>query len=143
MILSPVPTGQWLHLDYYSGCRYVALKSREANQVNIFVLIIKYSKKNSPKVTVTFHEARPESLVYQDHNFHVMDLQVILDNKISLHSCNIFLIALSMSPHHVWGCRRGTPQHWAWAASYFQFGVFFWRQQGQGLIYFVSHLLIL
>lgn len=63
-------------------------------------------------MTVTLHEARPASLVYLDHNFHVVDLQVIFDDKIL--TCTViiyFLVALPMSPDQVWDCRRGTPQH--------------------------------
>ena len=33
-VISPVPTGQWLELPYYAGCRYVAYKSSQTNQVN-------------------------------------------------------------------------------------------------------------
>jgi hypothetical protein len=36
MILSPVPTGQWVELRYWPGYRYVAFKARETDQVNIW-----------------------------------------------------------------------------------------------------------
>ena len=85
MILSPVPTGQWIELRYQVGYtyRYVAYKATEMQQVNIYCLdksnieSIKYYQL----VTVSRYEARPDSLVYLDHGFPVFDLQVKLCNK--------------------------------------------------------------
>ena len=39
MILSPVQTGQWAELPYFTGCRYVAYKTGETKQVNIKIMI--------------------------------------------------------------------------------------------------------
>ena len=82
MILSPIPTGQWAELPYCPGYRYVAFKARETDQVNMLVLA-KLDKLSIliPKVsTYTHHEARPDALVYLDHDFHIMDLQVVMSN---------------------------------------------------------------
>jgi hypothetical protein len=38
MILSPVLTGKWVELANYPGCRYVAFKTKETQQVNICFL---------------------------------------------------------------------------------------------------------
>ena len=88
MILSPVPTGQWIELCYNVGYtyRYVAFKAAEKQKVNIYCLDkLRYQTfKYHQIVTVSRYEARPDSLVYLDHGFHVLDLQVILCNQISI-----------------------------------------------------------
>ena len=40
MIVSPVPTGQWIEVLYIPGCRYVAFKGKDFQhqQVNIHFL---------------------------------------------------------------------------------------------------------
>ena len=40
MIVSPVPTGQWIEVLYTPGCRYVAFKGKKVQhqQVNIHIL---------------------------------------------------------------------------------------------------------
>ena len=42
--------------------------------------------------TATLYEARPNSLVYLDHGFHVLDLQVILCNQIAILFVTIFIV---------------------------------------------------
>ena len=70
MIVSPVPTGQWVEVAFYPGYRYVAYRARERSQV----------------CTVTLFEAMPGHLVYHDHLFHVMDLKVtMLEIYMGLH----------------------------------------------------------
>ena len=39
----------------------------------------------------TYHESKPEYLIYLDHSFHVLDIKVILCNKMYI-SCNITII---------------------------------------------------
>ena len=40
MIVAPVPTGQWIEVLYFPGCRYVGFKGKQAQhqQVNIHIL---------------------------------------------------------------------------------------------------------
>ena len=38
MILSPVPTGQWIEMPYFAGHIYAAYKAIETKQVNIYCL---------------------------------------------------------------------------------------------------------
>ena len=95
MIVNPVPTGQWIELKYIPGCRYVGFKAREVqheqvnihilrSMINLTILIIKMTE-------ATYHESKPEYLVYLDHSFHVLDIKVILCNKMYI-SCNINII---------------------------------------------------
>ena len=87
MILSPVPTGQWIELRrYHEGYRYVAFKAAEKEEVNIYCLekISNLTFMYHQIFTVSLYEARPDSLVYLDHGFHVLDLQVILCNQIAI-----------------------------------------------------------
>ena len=44
MIVSPVPTGQWIELQYIPGCRYVGFKAREAQHEQVNIQIFNYDK---------------------------------------------------------------------------------------------------
>ena len=53
--------------------------------------------------TYMHHEARPDELVYLDHDFHIMDLQVIMNNEIDVtFTLFILLLALPVSFNPVW-----------------------------------------
>ena len=61
-VLSPKPIGREIHLPFYPGCRYAAIPDPSLND----------------GAYVEIHSARPASLVYHDHSFHLFDLKVIL-----------------------------------------------------------------
>ena len=46
MIVSPVPTGQWIEVQYIPGCRYVGFKAREAQNQQVNINILKYDEVN-------------------------------------------------------------------------------------------------
>ena len=46
MIVSPVPTGQWIEVEYIPGCRYVGFKAREAQHQQVNIHILNYDKVN-------------------------------------------------------------------------------------------------
>ena len=60
-IMNPKPTGEEVHLPFYPGCRYAAIPDPSLND----------------GAYVEIHSARPASLVYHDHSFHLFDLKVI------------------------------------------------------------------
>ena len=60
MVLDPKQIGQHVNLPYYSGYRYAAIPGQGIDD----------------KVEVDFYQARPVSLVYHDHCFHLMDIKV-------------------------------------------------------------------
>ena len=45
--------------------------------INLTISIIKMTE-------ATYHEAKPEYLVYLDHSFHVLDIKVIICNKMQM-----------------------------------------------------------
>ena len=49
MIVSPVPTGQWIEVQYIPGCRYVAFKASEAQLQQVNSHILNYDKANNLK----------------------------------------------------------------------------------------------
>ena len=74
--ITPVPTGGWVKLPFYPGCRYVAIPPTSTEDVRKNTY---WSLSNSIQfkvATVTFHMSRPESLVYYQYGFHLMDIQV-------------------------------------------------------------------
>ena len=46
MIVSPVPTGQWIEMVYIPGCRYVAFKGKEVQHQQVNNPILKYDYLN-------------------------------------------------------------------------------------------------
>ena len=62
---------------------------------------------------VQFHDSRPESLVYLDHIYHVMDLKVLLRSIIIYHIPNIILSleGLPVSSFTIWVCRHESVPH--------------------------------
>ena len=64
-VLTPIPTGQYVQLVYFPGLQYVACRAEESSQ---------------NMITVTVYEARPQSLVYHSHEYHVTDVKV---NKLT------------------------------------------------------------
>ena len=64
-IQTPIPTGQYVKLVYFPGLQYVACRAEESSQ---------------NMITVTVYEARPQSLVYHSHEYHVTDVKV---NKLT------------------------------------------------------------
>ena len=45
-VIQPVPTGQWLELPYYAGCRYVAYKHSQSDQVNFTIMNFRMVNNN-------------------------------------------------------------------------------------------------
>ena len=39
-ILSPLPSGEWIGVYFYPGCRYAAFPARSSEDVRMFILII-------------------------------------------------------------------------------------------------------
>ena len=60
-VLPPIPTGQYVQLVYFPGLQYVACRAEESSQ---------------NMITVTVYEARPQSLVYHSHEYHITDIKV-------------------------------------------------------------------
>ena len=46
MIVSPVPTGQWVELLYIPGCRYVGFKGKEVQHQQVDIHIFIYANVN-------------------------------------------------------------------------------------------------
>ena len=61
-ILNPQPTGQQITLPFYPDHRYAAVPGSAINNV----------------VQVNTYPVRPASLVYHDHCYHLMDIEVCL-----------------------------------------------------------------
>ena len=79
------PTGEVIHLPFYPGARYAAIPGTRFNG----------------KVQVEYYPARPVSLVYHEHSFHLFDLKVIL-SKLS--PFKFFLLRVSKISNWVqWG----------------------------------------
>ena len=76
-IVSPILTGQWLELDLYPGYTYAAYKGAKNQVVEKFLQLIVFNNFFLLQMTsLTVYDARPESLVYYSHEFHLMDLKV-------------------------------------------------------------------
>ena len=105
--MSPVLTGQWIELPYIPGCRYVGFKAAEAKHKQVSIYIFKKIKLTICIIQMTvftYHEAKPDYLVYLDHSFHVLDIKVIICNKIHLIEVSLLLLALPVPPYPVWVC---------------------------------------
>ena len=74
MVLDPKKIGKHINLPFYPGYRYAAIPDRGIND----------------KVQVDMYSARPASLVYHDHCFHLMDIKVNL--SLFHHSYLIYLL---------------------------------------------------
>ena len=46
MIVSPVPTGEWIEVLYIPGCRYVAFKGKEVKHQQVDIPILNYDNLN-------------------------------------------------------------------------------------------------
>ena len=73
-VLTPIPTGQYVQLVYFPGLQYVACRAEESSQ---------------NMITVTVYEARPESLVYHNHEYHVTDIKVKITFSKTCLKCDI------------------------------------------------------
>ena len=60
--MNPQPIGEEMHLPFYPGARYAAIPGTRSNG----------------KLQVEYYSARPVSLVYHEHSFHLFDLKVIV-----------------------------------------------------------------
>ena len=76
-ISSPQPTGEWISLPFYPGCRYVAFPAKGSNEVRIYLSCSKVTLYIYKVSTVDIYQSRPESLVYHEYIFPVMDLKGI------------------------------------------------------------------
>ena len=76
-ILSPLPPGEWMNVYFYPGWRYVAFPARSTEDVRMCLYFTCKKYVFVQVATVNFYQSRPESLVYHEHNFHIMDLKVL------------------------------------------------------------------
>ena len=82
VIVSAVPTGQYLELPYYGGCRYVAYKPSQTDQVNFIISIfLTVSKIISKMLSAYQYAERPQFLIHHINGFHVMDERILIPSN--------------------------------------------------------------
>ena len=92
-ILNPKPTGQQITLPFYPGHRYAAVPGSSINN----------------KVQVDILPRRPESLVYHDHCFHLMDIKVCF---VFTQHFLLYLLFTDSPRYPVWQCTHSTNLWW-------------------------------
>ena len=65
-----------LTVPYYAGYRYVAFPARNSQEVCSLSCNQLDNEKKFKAGRVDLYEERPESFVYFDHCFHVLDIKV-------------------------------------------------------------------
>ena len=66
-----------MSLPFYPGCRYVAFPAKDSQEVLIYSSCTKITLYINKVGTVKVYQSRPESLVYHENIFPILDVKEI------------------------------------------------------------------